>query len=190
MPHDSLVTEHTNLRSRLRYFSLNIFLVTFWRVKESIIVQATHGGSKSREPLYSFWEDSSTVYQSQFLHKLRTVLRWAKTFDSRESCLKDGTRSGKPKTSLTNNEAAKAVVEEDARFWWKEIACCSTISEFTSFWKTTWVIEKNVQGGYHIWSQRIKNCNVYIVTINSVGAKTKNVSLFVKRTVSSKKYCM
>ena len=54
---------------------------------------------------------------------LRTVLWLAKAFDSGESYLKDGTRSGRPNTSMTetNIEAVKTVVAEDARFSLKEI---------------------------------------------------------------------
>ena len=53
-----------------------------------------------------------------FVVFMGTVLRWAKAFDSGESCLKDGTNSGKPMTSIneTNIEDVKALVKEDAGF--------------------------------------------------------------------------
>ena len=70
---DFLGMEHTNfaLDWGMFFFLLNIFhhcLTNFDERKgrECVIVQTTHGGSKSREPLYTCWEHSSTVYFFQF----------------------------------------------------------------------------------------------------------------------------
>ena len=68
------------------------------------------------------YDELCRIYGSNIV-SLRTILRWAKAFDSGESCLKDVTRSGRPKSPITerNNEAVNTVIEEDARFSLKEI---------------------------------------------------------------------
>ena len=64
MPDDFLGTEHTNFALNWCKFFLNIFLVNETKRRECVIVKATHGISKSIEPLYRFWEHwfSSTAF--------------------------------------------------------------------------------------------------------------------------------
>ena len=79
------------------------------------------------------------------------VLRWAKAFDNNESCYKDGIRSGRSNTPISeiNVEAVKAVVSL------KLLVRPFKTAAFTPFGKATWVIEKIVQGGYPICSTMI-----------------------------------
>ena len=57
--------------------------------------------------------------------------RWVKAFKAGEFSVKDDTRPGRPKTSVTkaNIAAVKIVVEQDARLSVKDIASCTGISE-------------------------------------------------------------
>ena len=65
IPYDFLGTKHTNFAFDLGMFFRDIILVT-WAIltrqsTENVIVKVTCGISKSKEPLYRFWEHSSTV---------------------------------------------------------------------------------------------------------------------------------
>ena len=65
IPRDILGMERKIFALDWGMFCLNNFLVTFDETKcrKCIIVQATHCGSISREPLNNFWEHSNTVFQ-------------------------------------------------------------------------------------------------------------------------------
>ena len=62
---------------------------------------------------------------------MRTVFRRVKAFKAGKFSVKDDTRLGRPKTSVTkaNIAAVKIVVEQDARLSVKDIASCTGISE-------------------------------------------------------------
>ena len=70
------------------------------------------------------------IYGPQTI-SMRTVFRWVKDFKAGEFSVKDDTRPGSPKTSVTkaNIAAVKIVVEQDARLSVKDIASCTGISE-------------------------------------------------------------
>ena len=61
---------------------------------------------------------------------MRTGFRWVKAFKAGKFSTEDDTRSGRPKTSVTNANiaAVKMVVEQDARLSVKDIASCTGIS--------------------------------------------------------------
>ena len=62
---------------------------------------------------------------------MRTGFRWVKAFKAGKFSVKDDTRPGRPKTSVTkaNIAAVKIVVDQDARLSVKDIASCNGISE-------------------------------------------------------------
>ena len=66
------------------------------------------------------------VYNGPQTISVRTDFRWAKAFKAENFSLEDGTRPGRPKTSVAkaNIAAVKIVVEQDSRFSVKDIACC------------------------------------------------------------------
>ena len=62
---------------------------------------------------------------------MRTGFRWVKAFKAGKFSVKDDTRPGRHKTSVTkaNIAAVKIVVDQDARLSVKDIASCNGISE-------------------------------------------------------------
>ena len=70
------------------------------------------------------------IYGPQTI-SVRTVFRWVKAFKAGKFSVKDDTRPGRPKTSVTkaNIAAVKIVVEQDARLSVRDIASCTGISE-------------------------------------------------------------
>ena len=62
---------------------------------------------------------------------MHTLIRWVKAFKAGIFSVKDDTRPGRPKTSVTkaNIAAVKIVVEQDARLSVKDIVSCTGISE-------------------------------------------------------------
>ena len=70
------------------------------------------------------------IYGPQTI-SMRTVFRWVKAFKAEKFSVEDGTRPGRPKTSVTKATiaAVKIVVEQDARLSVKDIASCTGISE-------------------------------------------------------------
>ena len=70
------------------------------------------------------------IYGPQTI-SVRTVFRWVKAFKAGKFSVKDDTRPGRPKISVTKANIAdvKIVVEQDARLSVKDIASCTGISE-------------------------------------------------------------
>ena len=70
------------------------------------------------------------IYGPQII-SICTVFRWVKAFKAWKFSVKDDTRPGRPKTSVTkaNIAAVKIVVEQHARLSVKDIAGCTSISE-------------------------------------------------------------
>ena len=70
------------------------------------------------------------IYGPQTI-SMRTVVRWVKAFKAGKFSVEDGTRPGRPKTSVTKATiaAVKIVVEQDKRLSVKDIASCTGISE-------------------------------------------------------------
>ena len=61
---------------------------------------------------------------------MRTVFRWVKALKAGKFSIKDDTRPGRPKTSVTKADipAVKIVVEQDARLSVKDIASCTSFA--------------------------------------------------------------
>ena len=67
------------------------------------------------------------IYGPQTI-SVRTVFRWVKAFKIGKFSVKDDTRPGRPKTSVTI-AAVKIVFKQDAQLFVKDIASCIGISE-------------------------------------------------------------
>lgn len=89
---------------------------------------------KSRTALHISPKDIYSELNSIYGHSVvsfMTVCRWAKKFKGGLSVIKDGHRSGRPKSSVTDKHVAavKALVEEDGRYTVKYMANSVGISE-------------------------------------------------------------
>ena len=103
------------------------------------------------------------IYGPQTI-SIRTVFRRVKAIKAGKFSVKDDTRPGRPKTSITkaNIAAVKIVVEQDARLSVKDITSCTGIADGsvqTILKKSVWTWERFALGGYLIWSLRSKRHN-------------------------------
>ncbi|XP_060586419.1 protein GVQW3-like [Ruditapes philippinarum] len=89
-----------------------------------------HTYIKSRTALHISPKDIYNELNGIYGHSV-TVCRWAKKFKGWLSVIKDGHRSGRPKSSVTDKHVAavKALVEEDDRYTVKDMANSVGISE-------------------------------------------------------------
>ena len=109
------------------------------------------------------------IYGPQTI-SMRTVFRWVIAFKAGKFSVKDDTRPGRPKTSVTkaNIPAVKIVVEQDAWLSVKDIASCTGISEGSvqTILKKRLDLKRFVLGGYLICSLRSRRHNALNVPRN------------------------